>query len=512
MLVTKMAVSERQLRSLKLPAVKRTSRIEPIGTGSYANVYEVMVHGTRCAAKEMHPILTNEMRKSDFLDECVRCSRIRHPNVVQFLGIHYPSPDAELPWLVMELMHISLTGLIEKYEREDFPFHFKLSILMDTCQGIQFLHSQNIIHRDLSSNNILLTKHLVAKVSDLGVAKVIPPGFHRHTMVPGTTAFMPPEALIDEPVYSLPIDVFSIGCVCVHVVSMKWPMPKNQVTAARTILSEIERRVNYLADMTRYPKLKQLAEHCLQDKPEDRSDIGEVIKCLKGVYYDHKSHEYEDVIELFKHVIALDDHSIQQMATNNQLITMERRESHRKDRMLQQKDQQLRQKDQQLAEKYQNMLQKDKLLRQKDQEIAKRDELLRQLREQLSQKDQNSSMELRGLQKMAEGSRTYSTPLLRCGNTNIFIYAGRQKQRLRKGLFSTFSGGLNVFNGPVKGTTIKFDAPRGNDTVVRNGTNQNVVTKLQRICAMKQYEYYSMEELRFADYQKQRKKRSMYGN
>ena len=132
--------------------VTRTNKEESIGVGSYASVYEVMVHGTLCAAKEMHPILVNNTNKRAFLSECVQSSRILHPNVVQFLGIYYPSPRARLPWLVMELMYISLRGLIEKYEKDDFPFHFKLSILMDTCHDLQFLHSQNIIHRDLSSN------------------------------------------------------------------------------------------------------------------------------------------------------------------------------------------------------------------------------------------------------------------------------------------------------------------------------------------------------------------------
>ena len=60
------------LRSLQLSVVNRTSRAGPIGSGSYANVYEVMVHGTRCAAKEMHPMLISEPRKCSFLEECVR--------------------------------------------------------------------------------------------------------------------------------------------------------------------------------------------------------------------------------------------------------------------------------------------------------------------------------------------------------------------------------------------------------------------------------------------------------
>ena len=160
-------------RHLQLPVVTRTSKKEPIVVGSYAKVYQVMVRGTICAVQEIHPMLLNEINKHAFLSECVQNSRILHPNVVQFLGIYYPNPRARLPWLVMELMHISLRGLIEKYKNDDFPFHFKLSILKDICHGLQFLHSQNITHTDLSSNNILLTKYLVAKISDLGMAKII---------------------------------------------------------------------------------------------------------------------------------------------------------------------------------------------------------------------------------------------------------------------------------------------------------------------------------------------------
>jgi len=418
-----MATSE-QLRSLELPVVTRTSKKEPIGTGSYANVYEVMVHETVCAAKEMHPILMSETKKRAFLAECVQCSRILHPNVVQFLGIHYPSPDAQLPWLVMEFMYISLTGLIEKYEKEDFPFHFKHSILMDTCQGIQFLHSRNIVHRDLSSNNILLTKHLIAKVSDLGVAKAIPPGLHRHTMVPGTTAFMPPEAVIDEPVYGLPIDVFSVGCVCVHMVSMVWPMPKNQVTAARTILSEIERRDYYLVKMEQHSSLKVLAEQCLQDAPEERPVIGDVIKRLRNINYDHP-HKDDGIIELFKCVINLENmQSVEEqiiqkdqqlMAKDNQLMVKDRclnqkddviyqkdQQLSRKDQQIRQKDEQLhqkdqernqlvdqlRQKDQVIVEKDQQISYKDQQLKQKDQEIAKKEQRLSDKDQQLQQKDQ----------------------------------------------------------------------------------------------------------------------------
>ena len=364
---------------LELSAVRKTSA-KPIGTGSYANVYEVMVHGTRCAAKEMHPILLSEPRKRSFLDECVRCSRILHPNVVQFLGIHYPSPNAQLPWLVMEMMHISLTGLIEKYEKEDFPLHFKLSILMDTCQGIRFLHSQNIVHRDLSSNNILLTKHLVAKVSDLGVAKAIPPGLNKHTMAPGTVAFMPPEALVDDAVYGLSIDVFSVGCVCIHIVCMEWPMPKNKVTIDEIVLSETKRREHYLIKMVRYQSLKWLAEQCLQDAM-NRPLIGEVMTSLQNVRYDHHKLEDASVVELFSSVISLSE----QITEKNEILTRKDQELIQREQEIKQRDQHLDQKDQEIVQQKNAVDRKDQQLVQKDQEITLQHAVFTQ---QLKQKDQ----------------------------------------------------------------------------------------------------------------------------
>ena len=376
----KMADLEQYLHHLKLSVVTRTSKEESIGIGSYASVYEVTVHGTLCAAKEMHPVLMNEANKRAFLSECVQSSRMFHPNIVQFLGIYYPSPRARLPWLVMELMHISLRGLIEKYEKDDFPFHFKLSILMDTCNGLQFLHSQNIIHRDLSSNNILLTKHLVAKISDLGMAKVIPPGLQRHTQAPGTVVFMPPEALSINPQYGKPIDVFSVGCVCVHVVSLEWPTPLDRVGANNVVLSEVQRREQYFTKMIKYPSLEHLVKQCLQDKPEQRPVIEEVSKSLNSMSYDHQPHEDDNIIDLFTSALKCSAQDKQITQKDQQLIAKDK-QLVEKDEQLSKKDQQLVQKDQQLVEKDQQLAQKDQQLVQKDQQLVKKDQ-------QLKQKDQ----------------------------------------------------------------------------------------------------------------------------
>ena len=289
------AVLDEQLDRLKLTNVVSTGAV--IGRGAYGRVIEVYVHGTVCAAKEVHPVLVEqvttkefEATKHSFLSECIKASRILHPNVVQMLGIFYPTPQAKLPWLVMELMDTSLKYFLEKYNNEKVPLYIKLSILVDTAQGLEFLHAQDIIHRDLSSNNVLLTKHLVAKVADLGVAKAIEHNkMKTQTQTPGTLYFMPPEALSVRPHYGKQVDVFSLACVALHVMSHKWPEPKDRVledpiTHAMTALTEVQRRDEYLQSCSS-PPLKKLITSCLHNQPDQRpviSAVCEVLKTLKA--------------------------------------------------------------------------------------------------------------------------------------------------------------------------------------------------------------------------------------
>jgi len=225
--------------------------------------------------------------KKDFLCECRLWSTVRHPNVVQFLGIYYPSSDESgLPIMVMEKMQESVTSLVDKHD--DIPLLVKLSILHDVCLGLRYLHGHNppIVHRDLSSDNILVTPHLEAKITDLGVAKIMMTESSKSlSKTPGTAAFMPPEALDDKPVYGPPLDVFSFGGVILHITSRQWPTPKamSQVdpkTRKRVILSEIERRQDYISMMDADDRalIKPLILLCLVDDPELRPTVTEVFK------------------------------------------------------------------------------------------------------------------------------------------------------------------------------------------------------------------------------------------
>ena len=262
---------------------------EEIGRGAYGVVKKVSLHGTICAAKDMHTILVNyasqkqfETLKKSFLEECIRCSKVFHPNIVQFLGIYYPSEDAKLPWLVMEKLDCSLNRFLENHTQSSVSENTKISIIHDISLGLRYLHARDIIHRDLSSNNILLTKHLIAKIADLGVSKVIDPdGTRSQTRAPGTLYFLPPEATWAHPHYGKPVDVFSVGCVMVHLMTHEWPVPAAEAhyeakLDKKVALSEVERRQTYIDKILRPQKIKELILMCLHDSDRKRPTIAEV--------------------------------------------------------------------------------------------------------------------------------------------------------------------------------------------------------------------------------------------
>ena len=211
--------------------------------------------------------------------------------IVTSLGVYYPATDQyRLPVMVLEKMQLSLRSLVEKYA--NIPLNVKLSILDEVCLGLRYLHSKSppIVHRDLTPNNILLSYRLEAKITDLGVAKVVRSD-NRKTMtkLPGTPDFMPPEALSKRPVYGPSLDVFSYGGVILNVTTQLWPEPTDPIefnpdTGRREVVSEVGRRQQYLNKMTGgAADLKPLVMSCLNDSPINRPPVAQVSIRIKRV-------------------------------------------------------------------------------------------------------------------------------------------------------------------------------------------------------------------------------------
>ena len=275
---------------------------QELGRGAYGKVFTVKHREKIYAAKEIHSLLLEaanpeEKRKikDTFLRECYYCSLLSHPNIVRFIGVYYPERNSVFPVMMMELMDESLTHYVKK---PNISMKMKTSILYDIANGLNYLHSYNpqIIHRDLSPNNVLLSRDSVAKISDLGIAKVVKADSRatkikltKLTMAPGTVDFMPPETFVEMPNYDTSLDVFSYAGIVLHVVNQEWPSPTIQVsmdptTGILTALSEVERRQAHLDKMKDGAEvLKPLVKACLNNLPSKRPAITAVLKSLDSI-------------------------------------------------------------------------------------------------------------------------------------------------------------------------------------------------------------------------------------
>ncbi|CAI8008056.1 Serine/threonine-protein kinase CTR1 [Geodia barretti] len=273
-----------------------------LGSGSYAVVKKITRRGETYAAKQLHASLfqfaspeEKNFLLSQFARECRLLQRAAHPNVVKFVGLHLDQ-TLPLPYLVMEYMQATLSGHLDKNGSPDSPT--ALRILSDVALGLQFLHKHipAIIHRDLSANNVLLSSNLLAKISDLGMAKIIDQGGQKskmtQTKAPGTPSYMPPEALRDKPHYDTSIDTFSFGVLMVHVLSGQWPLPvhgnkvdpnnPNQLIA----LTEFQCRMKYIKDAGLDHPLMPLIEDCLHNNPMNRPNAPDIAETVMAVMAD----------------------------------------------------------------------------------------------------------------------------------------------------------------------------------------------------------------------------------
>lgn len=277
-----------ELLPFVIPNVQFTGK--KIGSGAYGTVLEVEVDGVIYAGKKIHDSLINfgvHNIAKRYAKECRLLSNLRHPNVVQFIGVCFYQHD-RLPILVMEYLASDLHDTLAKIG--DIPLFVKTSILHDVTRGLVYLHCQNppIIHRDLTARNVLLNSAMVAKIADFGVSRRIVGGHISFgpialTRVPGSDVYMPPEAFDENPTYDAKLDMFSFGHLSLYTLTQADPVPLHPKNVSRKAANfEIERRRPFLSllsdQLGKDHPLVSMTTHCLSDKPKVRPTAKEVLQ------------------------------------------------------------------------------------------------------------------------------------------------------------------------------------------------------------------------------------------
>ena len=292
---------------------------QTIGTGAYGAVCRAKCDDLMCAAKLIYPVLFSLRDQSRmeveggrehrlplrrFEQECQFLSQIRHPNIVQYLGT-YRDPESGAPALLMELMDENLTTFLERQELP-LPLHLQVNLLHDVAMALAYLHSHGVIHRDLSSNNVLLIGSTRAKVTDFGMSSLVDmatPGNATLTTCPGTQVYMPPEALNEPPVYSEKLDCFSFGILTLQVLTQKFPDPSNRFRSievcqpgnasvkfqAKVSVPEVERRSNHIK-LVKMNTLLPVALDCMNDTSINRPTSSQLCHRLAMIKENEPSY------------------------------------------------------------------------------------------------------------------------------------------------------------------------------------------------------------------------------
>ena len=311
----------------------------------------------------------------------------------------------------MELLDESLTKMLER-SQQSLAYYVQVDICHDIALAVAYLHSNDIIHRDLSSNNVLMVAGRRAKVTDFGMSKLAgaAPRMTPLTMCPGTLAYMPPEALREPPRYTKKLDCFSEGVIMIQVCTRQWPEPgprtqvvedsRSPMGVIEMPVSETERRKNHIDLIDPTQALLPIAKNCIQFQEKDRPSSEELCQRLADL---KETRVYRDSIQQVEEEIPPNDNEVL-------MLTQQLQE---KERMLLEKDseifRQIQDKDKSLQQKVNEIQERDRLLQQNErrlqEEIASREKRIRQLNQQLEEQEKVTAeiqQTNHSLQKLAE--------------------------------------------------------------------------------------------------------------
>ena len=182
-----------------------------LGEGTYGKVYKArsVRTGEAVAMKQMKLDAQKEGVPSTAIREIALLKELVHPNVVRILDV-FCNPNKLV--LVFEFLENDLKKYMKALNGPLSPSTVN-NFAYQLCRGVEFCHANRIIHRDLKPQNLLIARRLFLKIADFGLARAfaVPVPAYTHEVV--TVWYRPPEILLGAKLYSVPVDLWSIGCV-----------------------------------------------------------------------------------------------------------------------------------------------------------------------------------------------------------------------------------------------------------------------------------------------------------
>ncbi|KEH26929.1 putative protein kinase TKL-CTR1-DRK-2 family [Medicago truncatula] len=250
---------------------------ERIGLGSYGEVFHGEWRGTEVAVKRfLNQDISGEALE-EFISEVRIMKRLRHPNVVLFMGAVIRPPNLSI--VTEYLPRGSLYRLIHRPNNQ-LDERKRLRMALDTARGMNYLHncSPVIVHRDLKSPNLLVDKNWVVKVCDFGLSRMKHSTFLSSRSTAGTAEWMAPEMLRNEP-SNEKCDVYSFGIILWELSTLQQPwrgMNSMQVVGA---VGFQHRRLDIPENID--PSIADIVRKCWQTDSKLRPTFAEILAALK---------------------------------------------------------------------------------------------------------------------------------------------------------------------------------------------------------------------------------------
>ena len=231
---------------------------ENLGGGGWGEVMVAKFRGTRVAAKLLYKELQYEYYHDLFIREMNMASKLRHPNLVQFIG-------ASLQEEMVILTELMPTNLRQQLKQKNLPAIFTITVSLDVAKALNYLHliqPDPIVHRDISSANVLLeplpSNRWRAKVTDYGSVN-----FQQQlqTVGPGSPVYAAPEAH-NPSLQSPKMDIFSFGVLLVEMCTCRFP----EVSARERLIASIQDQ--HWVDLIR---------RCIQQDKDNRPSAAELL-------------------------------------------------------------------------------------------------------------------------------------------------------------------------------------------------------------------------------------------
>ncbi|KAF3963327.1 hypothetical protein ACB098_07G155200 [Castanea mollissima] len=245
-----------------------------IASGSYGDLYKGTYCSQEVAIKVLKPERVNSDMQREFAQEVFIMRKVRHKNVVQFIGACTKPPSL---CIITEYMSGgSVYDFLHK-QKGVFKLPSLIRVAVDVSKGMDYLHKNNIIHRDLKAANLLMDENEVVKVADFGVARVKTQSGVM-TAETGTYRWMAPEVIEHKP-YDHKADVFSFAIVLWELLTGK--LPYEYLTPLQAAVGVVQKGLRPIIPKHTHPKLAELLEKCWQQDPALRPDFSEIIEILQ---------------------------------------------------------------------------------------------------------------------------------------------------------------------------------------------------------------------------------------